>query len=229
VSTWTTSAARMPRALRGRELLPGRARAARCGIDPGVVQDLPHRGGGDRVTGLDEFALHAPVPPRRVLRRDAGHEFPDRGWRGRSAGTPPAGVVPLACDQSPVPGQQCRRSHREDLTPAAPGDQPGQCREPQPVARLVSDPADLAAQHRVLMPEHQEFGVPGRLTPGQHHQAAKQATYEQVDDRKDHSAMIPSRRAGQARSSNRAPQDHANRSGRMKDRRPGRAAGGQPG
>jgi|SRR5580704_212383 hypothetical protein len=32
---------------------------------------------------------------------------------------------------------------------------------------------------------------------------------EQVDDRKDHSAMTPSRRVGHARSSNRAPQDRA--------------------
>jgi hypothetical protein len=27
--------------------------------------------------------------------------------------------------------------------------------------------ADLAAQHRVLMPEHQESGILGHLTPGQ--------------------------------------------------------------
>jgi hypothetical protein len=33
------------------------------------------------------------------------------------------------------------------------------CREPQPVGGLVPDPADLAAQHRVLVPEHQEFGI----------------------------------------------------------------------
>ena len=30
----------------------------------------------------------------------------------------------------------------------------------------------LAAQHRVLVPEHQELGVLGHLTPGQHDQAA---------------------------------------------------------
>jgi hypothetical protein len=40
-----------------------------------------------------------------------------------------------------------------------PKNQPGQCREPQPVARLVPDPADLAAQHRVLVSQHQEFGI----------------------------------------------------------------------
>jgi len=35
--------------LRGQELLPGRARAAGRGIDPGGAQNLPHRGRGDLV------------------------------------------------------------------------------------------------------------------------------------------------------------------------------------
>jgi hypothetical protein len=67
--------------LGGQELLPGRARAARRGIDPGGVQDLPHSGGSDRVAELDEFALHAPVTPGRILRRHADHELADRGCR----------------------------------------------------------------------------------------------------------------------------------------------------
>jgi hypothetical protein len=50
--------------------------------DPGVMQDLPHRGGSDRVA---EF-----------------HELPDRGCRGRPSGTPRAGVVPFARDQAPA-------------------------------------------------------------------------------------------------------------------------------
>ena len=33
-----------------------------CGIDPGGMQDLPHRGGRDPVAELDEFALHPTVP-----------------------------------------------------------------------------------------------------------------------------------------------------------------------
>jgi hypothetical protein len=53
------------------------------------------------------------------------------------------------------------------------------------------DPADLAAKHRVLVPEHQELGILGHLAPGWHDQAAEQTTNEQVDDRFDHSAMIP--------------------------------------
>ena len=44
------------------ELLPGQARAAGRGIDPSVVQDLPDRGSGDRVTEPDQFTLHPPVP-----------------------------------------------------------------------------------------------------------------------------------------------------------------------
>jgi hypothetical protein len=48
--------------LRGQELLPRRAGAAGRGADPGIVQDLPHRGGCDRVAEPDQLALHPPVP-----------------------------------------------------------------------------------------------------------------------------------------------------------------------
>ncbi len=41
--------------------------------------------------------------------------------------------------------------------------------------------------------------------PGQHRQAVQQATHEQVDDRNDHTAMIPDHRPRQAHSGNRAP------------------------
>jgi hypothetical protein len=34
--------------------------------------------------------------------------------------------------------------------------------------------ADLAAQHGVLVPEHQELGILGQPTPGQHRQATQQ-------------------------------------------------------
>jgi hypothetical protein len=177
------------------------------GTPHGSMQDLPHRGGRDRVAEPDELALHPPVPPRGVFRRHADHELPDRGCRGRSSRMPPVRVVPLAADETPVPGEQRRRGHHEHLTPPSAGDQPGQCRKPHPVARLVADPAGLAAQHRVLVPKYQELGVLGHLTPGQYHQTTEQTANEQVDDRKVHSAMIPTRLAAQARSSNRAPQD----------------------
>ena len=108
-------------------------------------------------------------------------------------------VVPLASGQPPVPGEQRRRGHGEHLAPPAAGNQSRQCCQPQPVTRLVANPADLAAKHRVLVPEHQELGVLGHLMPDHHHQAAEQTTNEQVDDRNDHSAMIPAGKSIQAK------------------------------
>jgi hypothetical protein len=184
--------------LGGQELLPGRARAAVRGIDPGVMQDLPDRGGGDLVAEPDQLALHPPVPPPGVLYRDANHELADRRRRGRPPRTPAARAVPLARDQPTVPGEQRRRGHRKHLTPPAARDQSRQRRQPQPAGWLVADPADLAAQDRVLVPEHQDFGVLGHPVPRQHRQAADQAAYEQVEDGNDHSAMIPAGKPVQA-------------------------------
>ncbi len=73
-------------------------------------------------------------------------------------------------------------------------------------ARLVADPAGLAAQDSVLVPQHQELGVLRRLAPRQHRQAVQQVAYEQVDDRNDRSAIIPAGKADQAQSNNQAPQ-----------------------
>ena len=89
-------------------------------------------------------------------------------------GRPSAGVIPLARDQPPVPGDQRRRGHHEHLTPAAARDKSRQCREPQPVTRLVADPADLAPKDRVLVPQHQQFGILGHLAPSEHPQTAEQ-------------------------------------------------------
>ena len=98
------------------------------------------------------------------------------------------------CDQPPVPGEQHRRGNREHLAPLPAGDQPRQCREPEPVARLVAGAAGLAARDRVLVPQDQELGILGHLTPGQHHEAAEQAAHKQVDGREDHSGMISPRK-----------------------------------
>ena len=83
---------------------PGRASAAGCGADPGIMQDLPHHGRSDRVAELDEFALHAPVPSCRVVRRHADHEFPDRGCLATQEDPPGAGDSPNRSSQSRPPG-----------------------------------------------------------------------------------------------------------------------------
>ena len=66
------------------------------------------------------------------------------------------------------------------------------------IARLVTDPADLAAQDSVLVPQYQELSVLGRPGPGQHRQAAQQTANKQVNDRNDHPAMIPARQPSRA-------------------------------
>jgi hypothetical protein len=38
-----------------------------AGLMPASREDLPHGGGGDAVAETDQFALHAPVSPARVL------------------------------------------------------------------------------------------------------------------------------------------------------------------
>jgi hypothetical protein len=195
VSAWTKSTATIPRACAVKNCFQV-GRAPRCRIDPGWIQDLPHRGGGDRMAEPDELTLHAPVPTRRVLRRHADHQLPDRGWRGRSSRPPPVRAVPFAADEMPVPGEQRCPGHHEHLAPSVPGDQPRQGGEPQPAGRLVADPADLA-QHRVLVPEHQALGILGHPTPGQHHRAGEETAHAQADDREDHSAMIPTLQAAQ--------------------------------
>ncbi len=109
LAAWTKSPARMPRAWAVRNSFQAGPLRRGCGADPGVVQDLPHRGGGDLVAELNELALHAPVPPARIVGCHADHELADRGCRGRPSGTPPAGVVPFAvtsrrCQASSVAG-----------------------------------------------------------------------------------------------------------------------------
>ena len=80
-----------PAGLRGQDLLPGRPFAAGCGADPGIMQDLPHRGCSDRVAELHELALHPPVPPRRIIRSHLDHELPDRGGRDAAGSHSPIG------------------------------------------------------------------------------------------------------------------------------------------
>ena len=100
--------------------------------------------------------------------------------RGRPALA--ARIVPFPGDQATAPGEQRRRGHGEHLAPPVAGDQPGQRREPQPVSRLIADPAGLPAQHCILVPQDQQLRFLGSLAPGQQHQAAEQAAREQVGD-----------------------------------------------
>ncbi|GAA3485074.1 hypothetical protein GCM10018966_096060 [Streptomyces yanii] len=84
---------------------------------------------------------------------------------------------------------------REDLAPAFARDQPGECGEPDPVGGLVADPGDLPAQHRVLMPERENFRIFGHTAAQYGSGHGDQIPDERGDDRQRH----PQIAAGQSR------------------------------
>ena len=121
------------------------------------MQDLPHCGRRYGETELRQLAVDPAVSPQRILLRQPDGKPGDAPGCRRTTGLALLARVVLSRGQSAVPGQQRRRRHGEDLCPAPAGEQPRQRREPQPVSRVVPDPADVAAEHRVLMPEHQQL------------------------------------------------------------------------
>ena len=119
----------------------------------------------DRYAELRQLAVDPAVSPQRILLRQPNGKACDAPDCLRAAGLAPPARVVLSGGQFAVPGQQRRWRHGEDADPAPAGDEPSQRSEPGPVARLVSHPACVAAQHRVLMPEHQQLSVWVPKTP----------------------------------------------------------------
>jgi hypothetical protein len=71
----------------GEELPPGRAVTARGRVNARRAQDLPDRGGSDRVPETGQFALDPPMAPLCILERAAGSALERRlGRRASSTG-----------------------------------------------------------------------------------------------------------------------------------------------
>lgn len=170
------------------ELPPGRSGTTWGGVDAGLVEDVPHGGGGHLVAEAGEFAMDAPVAPSRVLGCHAQDQGFDGGGRWRASGSAPLAVVPLLRDQFAVPNQQRGWGHREDLGPAAARYEVRERSEPQAVGWFVAYARDLTAQDRVLVAQHQQLRVPGDVTPQQHRGQRQQATGDGVHRGQDHEA-----------------------------------------
>jgi hypothetical protein len=166
------------------ELLPGRSSSPRCGVDAGLVQDLPYRAGGDLVAEADQFTVDPAMTPRRVLRGQAQHQVTDLR-RDRW----PAGfgvrVGPVPGDQLAVPAQHRRRGDEEDR-PACAGQQPRQGRQHDPVGRLDLGTVYLSAEHRDLVAQDQQFDVLGAVIAGQLGQHLQHLAQQQVHQRCAH-------------------------------------------
>jgi hypothetical protein len=55
---------------------------------------------------------------------------------------------------------------------------------------LVVHPGDLVAQHGVLVPQHQQFGVLTQISPHQHSGQAEHTAHEPIQDRQQHPTII---------------------------------------
>jgi hypothetical protein len=108
-----------PSGLGREELPPCRPGLARCRIDAGGTQDRLDGRRRDRDAELDQLAVNPPVPPQRVLPRQADGKTGDAPDRRRPAGLASRARVVLARGQLAVPGQQRRGRDRKDPRPGA--------------------------------------------------------------------------------------------------------------
>jgi hypothetical protein len=183
-----------PGSLGVQELPPRRAGPARRWVDARSTQDLPHGGRRDRHAELRQFAMDPAVSPQRILLCQANDQAGDARDRRRAARLAPLARVVLAAGQFAVPGQERRGRHGEDASPAPARYVPCQRGEPHPVARLVPYPAGVSAQHRVLVPEHEQLGIFRPVAEKRQDSQAEYPARQQVDDLEQHPASQPSLR-----------------------------------
>mgnify|MGYP000993723073 CR=1 FL=1 len=96
------------------ELRPGGPGPVGGGVDAGVAEDLPHARGGDLVAQAGQFAVDAPVAPRRVLAGHGDGESADLRMHRRPPPSRGVGLGPAAGDEAAVPADHRRRLHDEE-------------------------------------------------------------------------------------------------------------------
>jgi hypothetical protein len=79
--------------LRAQELRPGAGCPLRCGVEAGLLEDLPHGRRPDLDTEDQQFTVHPPVPPGGVLGDQPGSLLAAR-WRVGSVEDPCRNAAP---------------------------------------------------------------------------------------------------------------------------------------
>lgn len=166
------------------------------GADPGVVHDLPHRRRRDKVAEPDKLVLHPSV-------HHAGLSVAMRitSWRIAAAVDGRPDVGGSSNSHLRVTGRRRQPSSVAGVTAnTSPHQRRGTNRDIAAAAgrQARSGSVRHGGARRVSCRSTNGSGVYGYLVPGQH----RQATYEQLDDRNDHSAMILVGKSVQARASN---------------------------
>jgi len=91
----------------------------------------------------------------------------------------------VAFDKLAVPAQQRLRRH-QPMAPTLGRQQPGQRREHDAVGPGGTWPGDRAAQDRDLVPKHEDLGVLGGLSAGEHYEPADELMEDQVEESERH-------------------------------------------
>jgi hypothetical protein len=161
-----------PAGLRGEELGPGRSGASRGGIDAVALQDRPDSGRSEAVAEAGEFAVDAPVAPRRVLGGEPHDEVfsvtHDAGPAWTSLRIDPSGGGEAA-----VPGQQ-RVGREDESVTDPPGEYPGEPGDHATVYVTELRACRGSVQDRDLVTKRDDFGF--------EHSARFAADDHQLDD-----------------------------------------------
>jgi len=91
---------------------PGGSGALGRRVDPGLLQDLPHGGGGSLDAEDEQLAVDAAVPPARILCCQAQHQLTKTVTDRWPAGSR-VWIGPMPVDQLPVPAQHCVRPDQQ--------------------------------------------------------------------------------------------------------------------
>ena len=163
-----------PGGLGVQELPPARTRAARCWIDAGSTQDLPHGGGRDCHAELCEFAVDPAVSPTDSPTADSpspGGRQAGRCW-GSSAGALACAACSCRTSSPPVCGARPAVSlaSRGRLRPSACAVQaaparrtrPGRPARTAPGRRAAAVPRSRAGAPAAQRPSPGRCGRPGR-------------------------------------------------------------------
>ncbi|MCW2918565.1 MAG: hypothetical protein JWN52_6633 [Actinomycetia bacterium] len=166
----------------GQELPPGRRSPPRCRAKTGCGQDpadgaLPHP-----MAQADQLALDSPVSPSGILLGQSDDQVTHRSGIG---GLPGLFGYLQRCLTSPVPGQQGARRH-DPMCPQPLWKLTGERGQDRPVGPIRSRTRDLTAQHRHLMPQHEDFHLLGGIAASHQHQPPHDPDQDQIQQTETH-------------------------------------------
>jgi hypothetical protein len=168
-ASWRTKeVARKDRAaVLAQERTPAELDASRRWRDAGPGEHVAHQRRRDRDPELAQLVDDADIASVAVLARETqdqlAHLISDRWSPG-----PPVRICPAANHQLSMPAEECLRAHRENV-PTAARQHPAQRCKQQPVVRLKPRLADLPAEDRQLMAEHENLELLLTIAAGEEH------------------------------------------------------------